>query len=186
MLERTYLFDERTTRYATIADFSGIFIEEMHSLYLLSFTLTADNHKAEQCFVSGMAACKQEIDVFMDWARAYARPAIVKHAIRMLMPAPEHTDDFSYISLKGAAAPGKNNLLATIVALNAFERFVFVMSILEGQSDDECSTLLRCSRRDVMIARELTLKRLANTDNECDQSSETVHALRAFFANHHA
>jgi hypothetical protein len=30
------------------------------------------------------------------------------------------------------------------MALNAFERFVFVMSILEGQSDDECSTLLRC------------------------------------------
>lgn len=185
MLERTYSFDERTTRYATVADFCGIFTEEMHSLYLLSFMLTADNHKAEQCFVSGMAACKQEIDVFMEWARTYARPAILKHAIRMLMPAPEHIDNFSYFSLQGVT-PGKNSLFAAIVALNAFERFVFVMSVLEGQSDDECSTLLRCSRRDVMIARELTLKRLANTDNDCDQPTGALHAWRTLFANHHA
>jgi hypothetical protein len=186
MLERTCLVDERTARYTTVADFCGIFTEEMHSLYLLSFMLTADNHKAEQCFVSGMAACQQEIDVFMEWARVYARPAILKHAIQMLRPAPEHTDNFSYISLKGEATLGKNNLFAAIVSLNAFERFVFVMSVIEGQSDDECSTLLRCSRRDVMIARELTLKRLANTDNDCDQSNEASLVWRTLFANHHA
>jgi len=186
MLERTCLLDERTTRYATVADFCGIFTEEMHSLYLLSFMLTADNHKAEQCFVSGMVACEQEIDAFMEWARTYARPAILKHAIRMIVPAPEHTDNFSYIPFKGAATPGKNNLFGTIVALNAFERFVFVMSVLEGKSDDECSTLLRCSGRDVMIARELTLKRLANTDNDCDQSNGASPTWRTRFANHHA
>jgi len=186
MLERTCFFDERATRYATVADFCGIFTEEMHSLYLLSFMLTADNHKAEQCFVSGMVACEQEIDAFMEWARAYARPAILKHAIRMLMPTPEHTDNFSFISLKGAARPGKNNLFAAIMALNAFERFVFVMSVLEGQSDEECSTLLRCSKRDVMIARELTLKRLASTDKDCDQSNEALDAWRTLFANHQA
>ncbi len=118
MLERTCLLDERTTRYATVADFCGIFTEEMHSLYLLSFMLTADNHKAEQCFVSGMVACEQEIDAFMEWARTYARPAILKHAIRMIVPAPEHTDNFSYINFKGAATPGKNNLFGTIVALS--------------------------------------------------------------------
>jgi hypothetical protein len=186
MLEGTCLFDERTTRHATVADFCGIFTEKMHSLYLLAFMLTADNHKAEQCFLSGMAACEQETDVFMEWARAYARPAILKHAIRMIMPAPEHTDNLSYISFKGAATPRKDNLFAAIVALNAFERFVFVMSVLEGQSDDECSTHLRCSRRDVMIARELTHKRLTNTDNDCDQSNETSPAGRTRFGNHHA
>jgi hypothetical protein len=186
MPERTCLFDERTTKYATVTDFCGIFTEEMHSLYLLSFMLTADNHKAERCFVSGMVACEQEMDVFMEWARTYARPAILKHAIRMIMPAPEHTDNFSYINFKGAATPGKNNLLAAILALNTFERFVFVMSVLEGKSDDECSTLLRCSARDVMIAREVTLKRLANTNNDCNQFNEDLPAWRTRFANHHA
>jgi nondiscriminating aspartyl-tRNA synthetase len=61
-------------------------------------------------FIFERLACEQEIDAFMECARAYARPAILKHAIRMLMPTPEHTDNFSFISLKGAARPGKNNL----------------------------------------------------------------------------
>ena len=38
------------------------------------------------------------------------------------------------------------------------------MSILEGQSDEECAILLRCSRRDVMMARVLALKRQSSTD----------------------
>jgi hypothetical protein len=38
------------------------------------------------------------------------------------------------------------------------------MSILEGQSDEECAILLRCSRRDVTIARVLALKRQSSTD----------------------
>jgi hypothetical protein len=103
--ERTCFFDERAPRYATVADFCGIFTEEMHSLYLLSFMLTADNHKAEQYFVSGMVACGQKNDAFMECARAYARSAILKHPIRIIMPTPEHTDNFSFISLKGAASP---------------------------------------------------------------------------------
>jgi hypothetical protein len=53
--------------------------------------------------------------------------------------------------------------MGAIVALSAFERFVFVMSVLEGQSDADCSILLNCSRPDVMIARELTLRRLNPT-----------------------
>jgi hypothetical protein len=43
------------------------------------------------------------------------------------------------------------------------ERFVFVISILEEQSDEECAILLRCSRRDVMIARLLALKRQSSS-----------------------
>lgn len=76
------------------------------------------------------------------------------------MPAPQRADDFSLALLKGSAAFGEINLFDAIVALNAFERFVYVMSVLEGRSDDDCSALLRCSRRDVIIARELALERL--------------------------
>jgi hypothetical protein len=62
-----------------------------------------------------------------------------------------------------ATSPG-NETLATIVALGAFERFVFVMSILEEQSEQDCAILLRCSRRNITIARELALTRLAKAD----------------------
>jgi hypothetical protein len=169
MLEPMHIFDERAT--------TNILTEEMHSLYLFSFLLTADTDIAEQCYIFGLGECVEGISVFMDWARSWARRTILKHAIRMIMPAPEHMDRLSLISLKGAATSGKNNLFAAILALSAFERFVFVMSVLEKQSDEDCSMLLGCSRRDVMIARELALKRLADTGDGYDQS---VWAARSF------
>ena len=63
---------------------------------------------------------------------------------------------------------------AEILALGAFERFVYVMSILEGQSEQDCAVLLRCSRRDVMIARVLALTRLSNTDDAYAEAGEVV------------
>jgi hypothetical protein len=186
MLEPTPIFDERTTTYANCVDCWNILTDEMHNLYLLSFLLTADLDKAEQCFVSGMGECEEEISVFMAWAQARARRTILKRAIRMIRPAPERADDFSFAHFKGSAASGKANFFGAIVALNAFERFVYVMSVLERQSDDDCSALLRCSRRDVIIGRELALGRLANTHNLCDQPAEAVGGWRTMFAKHHA
>jgi hypothetical protein len=186
MLEPMHVVDERTTTYATCTDCWNILTDEMHSLYLLSFLLTADLDKAKQCFVSGMGECEEEIGGFMAWAQASARRTILKRAIRIIMPAPEHADDFSFALLKGSALSGKPNLFDAIVTLNAFERFVYVMSVLERQSDDDCSALLRCSRRDVIIARELALERLANTRHTAAQPVEAVGAWRTMFANHQA
>jgi hypothetical protein len=186
MLEPICIFDERPARCATTSDFCEIFTDEMHSLYLLSFLLTADNDRAEQCFVRGLEECEEGIGVFMEWARWWARRAILKHAIQMIMPEHEYTNSFSFISLKGAVRSGKNNLFAAIVALDAFERFVFVMSVLERQSDEDCSALLGCSRRDIIIARELAIQSLANTDSGRDQSGEALQAWRTTFASHHA
>jgi hypothetical protein len=186
MLESIQISDEKTTNYATAADFCEIFTEEMHSLYLLAFLLTADNDKAEQCFVNGLGECEEGMSVFMEWARSWARRAILKHAIRMIMPARQNADSLSFISLKGAATAGRNNLFAAIIALNAFERFVFVMSVLERQSDEDCSSLLGCSRRDIRIARTLAIQCLANIDTGPDRPGEALLAWQTVFANHHA
>ena len=187
MLEQpTQICDERATTYPSSTDCWNILTDEMHSLYQLSFLLTADLDKAEQCFVSGMGECEEEIGVFMTWAQAVARRTILKRAIRVIMPAPERTDDFSFTLLKGPEMSGKTNLFDAILRLHAFERFVYVMSVLERQSDADCSALLRCSPRDVIIARELALERLASTRNLCDQPVQGVGAWRTMFANHHA
>ena len=164
MLQPTHFVEERATPYPTVADFLRTFNEEMHSLYLLSFLLTADHDKAEQCLVAAMGECVEGIGGFMDWARSWIRAAVLKHAIQMIKPAPEHADYVSFISLKRLPTPPGNNPFAAILLLDAFERFVFVMSILEGQSDEECAILLRCSRRDVTMARLLALKRQSSTD----------------------
>jgi hypothetical protein len=164
MLQPTHFVEERATPYPTVADFLRTFNEEMHSLYLLSFLLTADHDKAEQCLVAEMGECVEGIGGYMDWARSWIRAAVLKHAIQMIKPAPERADYVSFISLKRLATPPGNNPFAAILLLDAFERFVFVMSILEGQSDEECAILLRCSRRDVTMARLLGLKRQSSTD----------------------
>ena len=154
MLQLMQLVDERPTPYATVADFFKTFNEEMHSLYLLAFLLTGDHDKAEQCLVSAMGECVERIGVFTEWALSWSRRAVLKSAIQMIMPAPEHADKVSLLTLKASAIPvDDDDPFAPILLLDPFERFVFVMSTLEGQSDEECAVLLRCSRQDVFIAR---------------------------------
>ena len=183
MLAQRRNVDERVIQYATVTDFCEIFTEEMHSLYLLSFMLTADKDKAEQCFIGGLGECVEGVGAFMEWSRLWARRAIIKQAILMMRPAPEGTNDWPLISAKGAAASPANNLFAAILSLCAFERFVFVLSILEGQSDGDCLSLLKCSRRDVMIARELALRFLATADKGGDHIQEALHAWQTFLSS---
>ena len=59
---------------------------------------------------------------------------------------------------RGAGVPD----FARIVALNSFERFVFIMSILEKYSAQECSLLLGCFRRDVINAQATAVRHLAS------------------------
>ena len=95
MQQLMQLVDERPTPYATVTDFFRTFNEDMHSLYLLAFLLTADHDKAEQCLVSAMGECVEGIGVFTEWARSWSRRAVLKSAIQMIMPAPEHADKVS-------------------------------------------------------------------------------------------
>jgi hypothetical protein len=176
MLEPMHFANEKTTSYATVADLFETFTEEMHSLNVLSLLLTADKDKAEQCFVCAMGECVEGIAIFMEWTRSWARRAVLKYAIQLIRPVPEHPDSLPFISLKGPATSAEKHPFAAIVALGPFERFVFVMSVLEGQSEQECAILLGCSRRDVMIARVLALTRLASTDADYAHAGEVMQA----------
>src|ERR1700733_10825220 len=109
MVQTMHFVDKRATSYPTVTDFLTTFNEEMHSLYLLAFLLTADHDKAEQCLISAMEECLEGIGVFMDWARSWGRGAVLKRAIQMIMPAPEHADSISLIDLKRPATPAENN-----------------------------------------------------------------------------
>ena len=184
MLEPTHILDERVATDGAGPDFWSVLTDEMLGLYQLSFALTADLDKADQCFVSGMGECEEEIGVFMARTQAQARRSIIKRAIRMIMPASERPDDFTVAHRNGWVASGGSNLLDAIVRLNAFERFVYVMSVLEKQSDGDCSTLLRCSRRDVIMARALALEQLSNTFSTYDPPVEAVGIWRTMFPNH--
>jgi hypothetical protein len=159
MLELMQVVNERARPYPTVAECVHTVNAELHSLYLLSFLLTADADKAEQCLVGAIAEWREGIGGCMEWARSGGRQAVLKHAIQLMTPAPEHADSLPLFALPAALASAQDDPYAAVLLLDHFERFVFVMAILEGHSEEECAHLLRCSRRDVEMARILALRR---------------------------
>jgi hypothetical protein len=141
------------TKYASSGDFRRIFHEESDSLYRLSFLLTADREKAEQCFVSGFEDSLSGSPVFKEWAHSWARRAIIQNAVRVINPRPmeEHTP--SSFNSGGKTMTAEQAEVAAVLDLGPFERFVYVMSVLERYSDQDCSVLLGCAQRDVIAAR---------------------------------
>lgn len=145
-----------STAYTTGADFCRIFAEDMDSLYLLGYLLTADAEKAEHCFVAGIGDCVEGNAVFKEWARSWARRAIVQHAIQLAGPAVLTGTS----SNRGAERQIEPRLQA-VLGLDTLERFVYVMSVLEGYSHQDCSILLGCPRQTIVNARARAIDRLA-------------------------
>lgn len=143
---------------ATCEDLCNLFAANMKSFYLLSFLLTANREKAEHCFVVGLDDCVNGISVFQEWIDCWARRLIVRSAVRLMQPRPSSTplgmwayhpadeDTLSGITLQ-------ENLFARVLALRDFERFAFVLSVLEGYPDQSCAILLGTSRQQVQEAR---------------------------------
>ena len=141
--------------YTSSDDFCRVFDEDMSSLYLLSYLLTADHDKAEQCFVSGLEDVVDGSPVFREWARSWARRVIIINAVRAISPQPMESGRSSTasVSAKGKMSVGDQAEIAAVLALEPFERFVYVVTVLERFSDQDCSILLGCARRDVVAAR---------------------------------
>jgi hypothetical protein len=156
----------KADEYAISEDFYRLFKEDVEGLYLLSYMLTADHEKAERCFVGGLEDSVNGNPVYKQWARSWARRQIIQCAIRTIAPGLQHADDELDDELNVEAESEGNPALAAILHLAAFERFVFVMSALEGYSDQECSILLGCSRGEVITARAQAMRRLSKLDHD--------------------
>jgi hypothetical protein len=148
------------TQYAAESDFCRIFESDMNRLYLLSLLLTADNESAERCFVGGLEDSKNSNPVFKEWAQSWARRTIIVNAIRALGPRLGQTVRIPS-SDRGREVKPLPADLAAVTQLPPFERFVFVISVLEGYSDRECSLLLDCSSTDVAKARSRAIQQLS-------------------------
>src|ERR1700757_3428582 len=59
-----------------------------------------------------------------------------------------------------SSAPDRHFASEAVLNLEGFERFVFIMSILEHYSDHDCALLLGCSPRDILEARARALRKL--------------------------
>ena len=153
--------------YATREDFCRVFTKNLNSLYQLSYVLTGDEEKAQQCFVAGLEDSARANKVFKDWAHSWAKRVIIKNAVRVLRPQPAEPGS----SLPARVISEKSKLriirdghleIDSVLALEDFERFVFVMTVLERYSDRESALLIGCSIGEIQAARICALEEIAH------------------------
>ena len=153
-------------RYATREDFLRIFEEDLSDLYQLSFLLTGDHQKGERCFVSGIEDCAKENRVFREWARAWAKRVIAENAIRELNPRRIDSRSSSIPTVfsrnRQSSSSSGHFDVDSVLGLADFERFVFVLCVLERYREHECALLLGCSASEVRDARTRAIAGLAS------------------------
>ncbi len=153
---------ERVTEYTSCKDFQRIFTEDMVGLHRLAFLLTADRAKAEQCFVAGLEDSIHGNPVFRQWARAWSKRAIIQSAIKAVGPMPvRHGAIPETAEAHWQNGDDVESIAAVVASWEPFERFVFVMAVLEGYGLRECAALLACPVQDVIAAKSLALQHLA-------------------------
>jgi hypothetical protein len=151
--------------HASHEDFHTIFNEDLKEHYQLSFLLTGDPAKAERCLVGGLEDCVTGNRVFREWARSWAKCAIIQNAILELRPRPSQSNSplsaGIFSNIDQLSRDGHFEMDA-VLRLADFERFVFVMSVLEHYSEHDCALLLGCSDREIREGRSRALKELAD------------------------
>ena len=63
--------------------------EDRTRLYLLSFLLTADRAKAEQCSGAGLDMSAEDNAAIRDWPHSWARRIVIGNALQLIAPHPE-------------------------------------------------------------------------------------------------
>lgn len=166
--------------YATSEDFCKLFKEDAQSLYLLSFLLTADHEKAERCFVKGLDACIEGNSVFQEGANSWARRIIVSNAFRIISPDPSPPSPGRRVShsagdLNSQRLPLPDAPFAGVLSLPDFDRFVYVLSLLEAYADQNCAVLLGVSHREVRETRRRAVQQVALSEKRAAARDVHVH-----------
>jgi DNA-directed RNA polymerase specialized sigma24 family protein len=168
----TQICRDGETRYATRDDFLEVFSQDLNGLYQLAFLLTADHQKGERCFVAGIEDCAEENRVFREWARAWAKRVIAKNAIGALNPRRSHSTSSALPTVFSHNPQPRGPIghfhVDAVLRLADFERFVFVLCVLEHYREYECALLLGCSGSEVREARTQAIEELAES---CPSSS---------------
>jgi len=166
-----------SARFAVSRDFCKVFAEQTNELYVLALLLTGNHESAQQCFVGALEDCFKATAVFKDWAGHWARRAIVHRAMSMVKPSRRASQESASIVELPISA---DRPLAAILSLGDFDRFAFVLSVLEHYPDQECKTLLDCTRGDVVEARTHALKQIGQWGEA--QHLPALENQRRFFA----
>lgn len=139
--------------YATHSDFCAVFLQQLDRLYSLALILTGDELRAEECLLAAFDSCEQRNLVFKESAVSWSRRTVIKIAIRFMSPAPFGTPPHSLLGNRSNLNVAPDVSIECLLELPAFDRFVYVMSVLEGYADRDCALLLGCPFSEILRAR---------------------------------
>lgn len=163
------------------AEFADSWLDEVIKLYLLSFLLTADKVLADQCLSGAMDDYVDSSGaVASDWARAQGRTGVIRRAVQLVRPRPKSAHSWSHVHGVRPLLSKAHQPLSAITSLGSFERFVFVLTALEGYSTEECASLLGCDIAAVECGRDLAARLTSAFEirdelwHDCDSLSATA------------
>ncbi|HWR15355.1 MAG TPA: hypothetical protein VN577_11020 [Terriglobales bacterium] len=155
----------RAAFYTSADEFCTIFNRDMDSLFQLAMVLTGDEAKAQKCFLAALEKCRKSTTVFRDWARSWARIAVIENAIEMIGPSAGKMDT------RNAAYAGASPEFDLVLRLDTFARFVFVLTVLNQFTIQDAAILLKCRPQEVENAKLRAMEILGRNAAETIKSS---------------
>ncbi len=146
----------RLTGVNSATDFCQLFAAELDSLYSLARMLTGAHDTAEVCLLAALERCLNGRPVGESLARSWSRWNVIAEAATAMAAE----DWEATVRPRSADLAGGNHLLLTVAQLPAFERFAFVVTVLETYSVRECAALLQCTAHDVIEARVRAMQQI--------------------------
>jgi hypothetical protein len=169
-------------RYANVDDFRQVFTTDKDRLYQLALLLAGNQEIAERIFASSLDDAVKSTGIFIDWARNWVKHTVIQNAIGIVHPQPRDDSDFympASPAVTGAPLDVQDRELALnrILELDDFERFVFVITVLEHYSDHDCALMLSAFFRDVRHSRVRAMQKIAAVDGSRSAFAERTPAL---------
>jgi DNA-directed RNA polymerase specialized sigma24 family protein len=179
-VSRFHWFDKRESdrgECASKEEFVSLFEAERMALYRLALLLTANSEAAECCLVLAFRECIANSSVSKEWAFVWARRAVIRNAINVVVQWGEQP----FAGMNGSAEGGSIEFSEDgplgqiansqpVLALPDLDRLVFVICILERHSIHDCALLLGKPLRDINVARQRAIDQIKQIDESPDSS----------------
>jgi DNA-directed RNA polymerase specialized sigma24 family protein len=164
--------------YASKEEFVSVFECERVGLQRLALLLTANSEAAMRCLICAFRECIECSSVSRKWALSWIRRMVIRNAINLAMSPSRQSSVKTNVDADSASvAFSADDALSTMATYKAildlpeFERFVFVICVLERYSVHDCALLLGKSPRELNEVRHWVGSQIGQIDERgvCSQ-----------------
>ena len=157
--------------YARKEEFVSVFESERVGLQRLALLLTVNAEAAKRCLIRALRECIASCSVSKDCVHSWTRRMVIRSAISIVMGSGGQSfvnaiddADNELIAFSPDDSMGALATHESILGLPEFERFVFIICVLERYSIHDCALLLGKSPREVSEVRHRVGNQVGQVD----------------------